>query len=312
MSAERILVFAYSEVGHECLRHLLDRGENVVFVYTYSDPAEGESWPPSVRRLCEERAVPHAAEFNWKSRTAVEFIRQQRPDLIFSFYYRDILPPEVLALPPYGAYNMHGALLPKFRGRAPVNWAVLEGEAETGATLHVMVPEPDAGDIVDFEKVPIGPDETAYEVQQKVTRAAVKVLSRQLDALKTGKAPRRKQNPAEATVRGRRGPEDGAIDWRKSAKQIHDLVRAVTHPFPGAFTEISGERMMIWRTLIPGLSMHDSFPGQFIIEGSHLFVCCGDDRLIEILQIQSEGEPEKPAAEWLQTHALSLAGAIRR
>lgn len=303
MTASRIVVFAYSDVGHECLRYLLDRGESVVACYTYTDPPDAGAWPPSVRRLCEQRGVPAALDFNWKNPAAIQHVRMQRPDVIFSFYYRDLLPKDVLVLPPYGAFNMHGSLLPKYRGRAPVNWAVLEGETETGATLHAMVEKADAGDIVDAERVPIGPDETAFEVQQKVVQAAVKVLSRQLDALKNGTAPRRRQSYAEGFTRGRRTPEDGAIDWSRPALQVHNLVRAVSHPYPGAFTDIFGGRTHVWKTRLPGLSKHDAFPGQVFVEGGRLYVSGGDDRFVELLRLQGPGEPELSAAEWLATHS---------
>lgn len=303
MTASRIVVFAYSDVGHACLQHLLERGEKVAYCYTYSDPPDAGPWPPSVRRLCEQHDIPMALDFNWKNPAAIQHVRIQRPDLILSFYYRDLLPKEVLALPPYGAFNMHGSLLPKFRGRAPVNWAVLEGETETGATLHAMVEKADCGDIVDVERVPIGPDETAFEVQQKVVQAAVKILARELDALKNGTAPRRRQNFAEGFYRGRRRPEDGAIDWSRPARQVHNLVRAVSHPYPGAFTDAFGDRTYIWRTQLPGLSKHDAFPGQVFVEGGRFYVSCGDDRFVEVLQIQSEGEPELSAAQWLATHS---------
>jgi methionyl-tRNA formyltransferase len=303
VSAGRIVVFAYSDVGYECLRYLLDRGEKVAYCYTYSDPPDAGPWPPSVRRLCDERGVPTGIDFKWGNAAAVQHVRIQRPDLILSFYYRDLLPKEVLAMPPYGAFNMHGSLLPKYRGRAPVNWAVLEGETETGATLHAMVERADAGDIVDAERVPIGPDDTAFEVQQRVVAAAVRILGRQLEALKNGTAPRRRQNYAEGFTRGRRTPEDGAIDWNRTSRQVHDLVRAVTHPYPGAFTDIFGGRTFVWKTQIPGLSKHDAFPGQIFVEGGRLYVSCGDDRFVEILELQGPGEPEMTAAQWLATHS---------
>ena len=167
-------------------------------------------------------------------------LRIAAPDLVFSFYYRRVLPEEMLAVPRLGAYNMHGSLLPKFRGRAPVNWAVLKGETRTGATLHAMTPRADAGPIVDQEAVPIGPEDTAFDVQKRVDAAAVAILARRLEELKAGTAPSRPQDDAAATRFGRRRPEDGRIDWSRPAREVHDLVRAVTHPYPGAFTDLFG------------------------------------------------------------------------
>ena len=172
------------------------------------------------------------------------------PDFLFSFYYRRMLGGPLLALPSRGALNMHGSLLPKFRGRAPVNWAVLMGERETGATLHYMSTKPDSGDIVGATAVPILPDDTAREVFDKVTVAAEMTLDRALPGLIAGTAPRRPQDLAQGSYFGGRGPEDGVIDWMRDAQAIHNLVRAVAPPYPGAFTAVGGVRARILRTRI--------------------------------------------------------------
>jgi methionyl-tRNA formyltransferase len=287
----RIAVFAYSETGHECLKWLLERGENVVLVVTHAD-APGEAiWFPSVAELARSRGIePVIADV--PDPALVARVRAAAPDLIFSFYFRHLLPDDLLAIPRRGAYNLHGSLLPKYRGRAPVNWAVANGENETGATLHVMSRKADAGDIVDQEPVPIGPDETASEVQKRVTQAGVRLLERRLAELAAGTAPRRKQDDAQATTFGRRKPEDGRIDWTRSAQQVHDLVRAVAHPYPGAFTDVFGGKTLVWRTRLPHLGAHDNFPGQVRSEQGRLYVACGDDRYVEILRIQREGQNE--------------------
>ena len=294
----RILVFAFSDLGHRCLEYLIGRGENVVGCYTYADPPVPGEWPPSLPALCRDRGVPCWTDVKW-SAEEIFHVRTLAPDLIFSFYYRELLPREVLALPRLGAFNMHGALLPKYRGRAPVNWAVLEGETETGATLHQMVEKADAGPIVDQEKVRIGPDDTAFDVQKRVTEAAVKILERQIEALGRGAAPRRPQRLEDGFYRGRRRPEDGLIDWNRPSGRVHDLVRAVTHPYPGAYTDLFGGKTFVWKTRLPGLAVHDGFPGQLLVESNRLLVCCGDDRYLEILVLQPEGKPEMTAAQWV-------------
>lgn len=286
----RIAVFAYSDTGHACLRFLLDRGENVVLVATHADHPEEVQWFPSVAALARSRGIEPAIFEDPRDLESVARVRSAAPDLLFSVYYRAILPREILALPRLGAYNIHGSLLPKYRGRAPVNWAVLNGETRTGATLHVMTEKPDAGDIVDQEPVPIEPDDTAFEVQRRVTAAAVRLLERRLEELKAETAPRRPQDEAAATTFGTRRPEDGNIDWAKTAKQVHDLVRAVTHPYPGAFTNVfGGGKTTLWKTRLPNLGGHDNFPGQVRREEGRLFVACGDDRYVEILSLQREG-----------------------
>ncbi len=295
----RIAVFAYSDTGHACLKHLLHRGENVVLVATHRDSPEEAAWFPSVAELSRSRGIEPVIMENPLDPQAIARVRAARPDLLFSFYYRKILPEEMLALPPLGAWNVHGSLLPKFRGRAPVNWAVLKGETRTGATLHRMTDRADRGPILDREEVAIGPDDTALEVQRRVTEAAVRVLERNLDALKAGTARPVPQDEAKASRFGRRRPEDGRIDWTRPAREVHDLVRAVTHPYPGAFTDLFGARTFVWRTRLPGLAAHDTFPGQVRTEDGRLYVACGDDRYVEILRVQPDGGPEEDAPQFL-------------
>ncbi len=293
-----LAVFAYSETGHECLRFLFDRGESVSLVVTHPDAPGENVWFPSVAELARSRGLePLVVETPDATLTAR--VRAAAPDLIFSFYFRHLLPEEILKLAPRGAYNLHGSLLPKYRGRAPVNWALVHGETQTGATLHVMSARADAGEIVDQEPVPIGPDDSAFEVQKRVTKAGLKILERRLGELRSGTAPRRAQDEREATTFPRRSPEDGRIDWTRSAEEVHNLVRAVTHPYPGAFTDIFGGRTFVWKTRLPHLGAHDNFPGQVRAEQGRLYVACGDDRYVEILRIQREGQNEIDARHFL-------------
>ena len=246
-SSCRILVFGYGEVGYRCLEILLRRGENVVGVFTHEDDVGETQWFRSVSELAKRSSLSVWKSEGLRDAASLTTIRALAPDLIFSFYYRSLIPNEILALARRGAFNMHGSLLPKYRGRAPVNWAVLNGERETGATLHYMVERADAGDIVDQERVEIGPEDTAFQVMAKVTEAACLVLERRLDELKQGRAPRIPQDHRKATKFGRRRPEDGRIDWSRRPHEIVNLVRAVTRPFPGAFTETEAGRLFVWR-----------------------------------------------------------------
>jgi methionyl-tRNA formyltransferase len=219
----------------------------------------------------------------------IAHLRALEPTLIFSFYYRNMICQEILDLPPLGAFNLHGSLLPKYRGRAPINWAVLKGEQETGVTLHYMVKRADAGDIVDQQAVSIGPKETALDVFHKVTAAARVVLERQIDALNRGAAPRHRQVETEMSYFGGRKPEDGRIDWTQSASAIFNLIRAVTHPYPGAFTTARGRRLFIWwAEPIPSCQGHAGL----ICSITPLRVTTGDGCL-EITAWQWEGEAEQ-------------------
>jgi methionyl-tRNA formyltransferase len=192
-----------------------------------------------------------------------------------------MLPVEWLALARRGAFNMHGSLLPKYRGRAPVNWALLKGETETGATLHEMVAKPDAGRIVDQERVAIGPDELALEVLRKVTDAAEIVLIRSLPRLLSGTAVLRPQDFARGSYFGARKPEDGRIDWSKSALEIHNLVRAVAPPYPGAFTD----KMRVLRSRVEDRKPPHGKTGPYR-EGDEWFAVCGDGKVLRLLEVE--------------------------
>jgi methionyl-tRNA formyltransferase len=212
MEPPRILFFGYSEVGYECLSLLFEQGRNVVALFTHE----------------------------------IERITALQPDLILSVYYRNMISAKILGLARLGAFNLHGSLLPKYRGRAPINWAILHGEPRVGMTLHRMVRAADAGAIVDQEGVNIGPRETAGEAFRKVLPCARRVMARQIDALLAGTARETPQDETQATYFGGRTPQDGRIDWSQPSRTIFNLIRAVTDPYPGAFTELGTARMTVW------------------------------------------------------------------
>jgi methionyl-tRNA formyltransferase len=243
------VVFAYHDVGVRCLRTLLAHGVEVPLVLTHRDSPGENIWFDSVARHALWHGIEVLTPDDPNVPAILERVRAARPEFLFSFYYRSLLGSELLSLPTRGAYNMHGSLLPKYRGRVPVNWAVLNGEPETGATLHAMVVQPDAGDIVDRESVPILPDDTAVEVFRKVTVAAEIALHRCLPALIAGTARHTPQNLAAGSYFGRRTARDGAIDWRRGALAVHNLIRAVAPPYPAAFSEAQGMPLRILHSL---------------------------------------------------------------
>ena len=282
MSASAV-VFAYHDVGVRCLSVLLAQGVDVKLVVTHADDPRENIWFASVARLAGEHglevAMPdHPGEPGFAARVAA-----LAPDFIFSFYYRHMLPAALLAAARRGAYNMHGSLLPKYRGRVPVNWAIIRGERETGATLHEMVEKPDAGRIVGQMAVPILPDDVALDVFRKVTVAAELVLHRSLPALADGSARPVEQDLAKGSYFGGRKPEDGRIDWSATAQEIHNLVRAVAPPYPGAFTTFRGSTLRVLKTRLTQLQAP---PGIAIDEHGMLHAGCGDGRRLDILQAE--------------------------
>ncbi|MFN7753512.1 MAG: formyltransferase, partial [Pseudomonadota bacterium] len=223
MSATAI-VFAYHDVGVRCLSVLLAHGVDVRLVVTHRDNPAERIWFASVERLARRHGLevitPDGVDDALQARVAA-----LAPDFVFSFYYRSMLPMSLLDLAHRGALNLHGSLLPRYRGRVPVNWAVIHGERETGATLHYMAAKPDAGDIVDQMAVPILPDDTAGEVFSKVTVAAEIVLDRSLPALIAGTAPRRAQDLAAGSYFGGRRRVDGRSAWARSGRAVLGGVR---------------------------------------------------------------------------------------
>jgi len=263
----KCLAFAYSEIGVESIQTLLDLGETVCGVITHRDHPNEARWFRSVEELAVRQGIAVIMPDDPNTPDVLAWARDRQPDIVFSFYYRKMLGQPLLELGRLGAYNMHGSLLPKFRGRAPVNWAIIEGATETGLTLHEMIKSPDAGDIVAQEGVVIGPDENAREVFDKLVPVARRLLTRVVPLLREGRAPRRAQNPAEARYFGARTPADGIIDWSQPAKRIHNLVRALTRPYPGAFTYVNGRKLFIWKGADRSIAAPRGKPGEVISAG---------------------------------------------
>ena len=284
----RAVVFAYHDVGVRCLEVLLSAGIDVPLVVTSPDDPHETRWFASVAAVAAERGLRVIAPADANTAEMIGLLADLQPDFLFSFYYRSLLAEPLLQAARRGALNLHGSLLPKYRGRAPVNWAILRGETETGATLHYMVGRADAGDIVDQMSVPILQDDDARIVFNKVTVAAEIVLARSLPGLLAGTAPRQPQPIGAGHYFGRRRAEDGRIDWTRSAVEIHNLVRAVAPPFPGAFGEIDGKRWRIHRTLLEPRILPPPLQARFFTEGDRLYLLCRDGGVLRVLHAVTE------------------------
>jgi methionyl-tRNA formyltransferase len=252
----------------------------VPLVVTHQDDLNENRWYASLFDFSTKKKLPVLADPD--PAVLERVVAQAHPDLIFSFYYRSMLPMSVLRQARLGAFNMHGSLLPKYRGRAPLNWAILKGERETGVTLHEMVEKPDAGRIVDQQAVPIGPDDTALEVFRRMTDVVEPVLKRSLPAIVKGHVRFKPNDLSRGSYYGRRRPEDGRIDWSRSAQEIHNLVRAVAPPFPGAFDE----KLNVLRTRMePQRRAPVGVKGPYR-EGAEWFAVCGDGKVLRLLEVQ--------------------------
>ncbi len=281
----KAIVFAYHDIGCVGLQALVDAGYDVQAVFTHTDSPDENNFFASVARLGAGLNLPVYAPEDINHPLWVDRIRELQPDIIFSFYYRNMISDEVLSLAPKGGFNLHGSLLPRYRGRAPVNWALLKGEKETGVTLHKMVKRPDAGDIVAQRAVPISAEDIALTLHAKVRDAAQVLLADVLPKMKQGDITLTPQDESQASYFGRRTAADGEIHWHKPATEINNLVRAVTEPYPGAFTYLGQRKMTIWRSR-PLATAHEKQPGT-VLSSDPLVVACGEGAL-EIQAGQSE------------------------
>jgi methionyl-tRNA formyltransferase len=280
------VVFAYHDVGVNCLKALLNAGIQVDLVVTHQDDPNENVWFGSVAKLCQEKNISYITPSANELIGLTPKFQALAPDYIFSFYYRFMIPEQILKCAKIAALNMHGSLLPKYRGRAPVNWAILHGETETGATLHVMEAKPDAGDIVGQVAVSINPDETATDVFSKVSQAAVSVIDEVLPSLLEGIVPRKSNELQKGSYFGGRKPADGQIHWNQTAKRVHDLVRAVAPPYPGAFTAHDGKTMIVAQTSLKGpfpANLDLGVCGIQVVD-NRVFGICGDHQAVEILK----------------------------
>ena len=308
----RAVVFGYHNVGVRCLKALLAHSVDVALVVTHEDSPGETIWFGSVAHTAAEYAIPTIAPGDPNAADVVARVAAARPDFIFSFYYRRMLAPALLSLAQRGALNMHGSLLPKYRGRAPVNWAIIHGETETGATLHYMADKPDTGDIVAQTTVPILPEDVAGDVFVKVTVAAEMTLDRALPALLAGTAPRTPQDAGTASYFGGRKPEDGVIDWSKSASAIHNLVRAVAPPYPGARTLIDGHPARLLRTRVLDATAPAVIAPAFDIADARITVGCGGGGILQVLELEIDDAIVGAGAfaHWRAAHAAALPGRI--
>jgi methionyl-tRNA formyltransferase len=284
------VVFAYHNVGVRCLEVLLAHRVDVPLVVTHEDDPREEIWFGSVARIGSEHGIEVIAPRDPNDAGVVARVAACRPDFIFSFYYRQMLKAALLAIPSRGALNMHGSLLPEYRGRSPVNWAILHGETRTGATLHYMTEKPDNGDIVGQTAVPILPDDTARDVFDKVVVAAELTLDAAVPSLIDGTAPRRPQDLSRGGYFGGRRPEDGIIDWAKSATEIHNLVRAVAPPYPGARTTVGGKSGRVLRTRVLDATARPASTPSLSHEEGRLIARCGGGGALLVLELEIEGE----------------------
>ncbi|QJP95779.1 MULTISPECIES: bifunctional UDP-4-amino-4-deoxy-L-arabinose formyltransferase/UDP-glucuronic acid oxidase ArnA [Pseudomonas] len=277
MSAKTV-VFAYHDIGCAGIEALLNSGYDIAAVFTHADDPKENAFYASVAQLCASKGIPVHAPEDANHPLWIERIAKLDPDYIFSFYYRNLLSEQLLALAKKGAFNLHGSLLPRYRGRAPANWVLVNGETETGVTLHRMVKRADAGAIVAQQRVAIERSDTGLTLHAKLRTAASDLLRDTLPNMLQGKITETPQDESKATVFGRRTPADGKLVWARPAEQLFNLVRAVTRPYPGAFCAVGEHKLIVWSAeVVKG--NEGQAPGR-VISVDPLRIACGEDSLV--------------------------------
>jgi UDP-4-amino-4-deoxy-L-arabinose formyltransferase/UDP-glucuronic acid dehydrogenase (UDP-4-keto-hexauronic acid decarboxylating) len=285
----KTVVFAYHNMGLAGLDALMRHGYDIAAVFTHEDDPDENCWFGSVKNWALQKNIPVYTTEEVNSPQWIAKIAAINPDIIFSFYYRKMIGREILDLPRIGAFNLHGSFLPAYRGRCPVNWVIINGEAQTGVTLHYMIDKPDAGDIIGQKAVAIELLDTAKTLYDKLCGAAKELLDELLPLIKSNQIPRRKQNLAEGSYYGGRRPEDGRIDWNKSAYEIYNLIRAVTEPYPGAFALLDNdEKIIIWWAQ-PVVLDKAVIPGKLVITNKEVLVQTGENA-IKLLDVEVKGK----------------------
>jgi UDP-4-amino-4-deoxy-L-arabinose formyltransferase/UDP-glucuronic acid dehydrogenase (UDP-4-keto-hexauronic acid decarboxylating) len=269
----KAVVLAYHNIGCIGIRALLAHGFDIQAVFTHRDDPGENIWFEAVAELAAANDIPVYAPEDINHPLWVQRIREIGADILFSFYYRNLVGQEILEIPPAGCLNLHGSLLPRYRGRCPVNWVLVNGEKETGVTLHYMTPRPDDGDIVGQRQVAIDDDDTALSLHAKLGAAAGQLLDRCLPQIKENRVERVAQERSAASYFGGRRPQDGEIDWNQSSAAIRNLVRAVTRPYPGAFSFLGNRKCIIWQVTSAETSP-DAGPGK-VLSTQPLTIACG-------------------------------------
>jgi methionyl-tRNA formyltransferase len=289
----KTVVFAYHNIGIVGLETLVREEFDIRAIFSHFDDPEENIWFGSVSEWGKENQIPVFCPKNVNTPEWIEMIRKISPEVIFSFYYRHLLCRDIFRIPSAGSFNLHGSLLPAYRGRSPVNWVLVKGEQRTGVTLHHIVEAPDAGDIVGQKEVLIEFEDTAYTLYQKLCVKAKELLEEVLPLIKKGIPPRVAQNLKQGSYYGGRKPEDGKIDWDWPVLQIYNLVRAVTEPYPGAFTYLpEDEKMFIWWALPEKGSASEHPVGTLEFEKDNVYVRASDGRL-RLLDIEVRKERMK-------------------
>ncbi|TDO95230.1 methionyl-tRNA formyltransferase [Halanaerobium saccharolyticum] len=275
----RILFFGGHDLGKITLEHLLEQDKDVLAaVMTETD----NEWYHGLEEVTDKYNLKLFKEKNINDNQFVKKTRNDlKPDLIISVNFDQIFKKEIINIPENGCINIHASLLPKYRGRAPLNWAILKGEKETGVTVHYINEGIDTGKIILQEKINIKKTDYIADILEKVKEKYPEMINKAVDLIKNDKVEPVEQKKENGSYYGKRTPADGLIDWSQSAKDIYNLIRAVSHPYPGAFTYLDDEKLFIWRAEVEDETANNEQPGKIIEKADEVFsVQCGRGQLL--------------------------------
>ena len=297
----RILFMGTPDFAVPCLQSLLDAGHEVAAVFTRKDKPKGRGYTlsaPPVKELAVRRGIPVYQPATLRTPEAEETVRRLSPDVIVVVAYGRILPKEILEIPPLGCVNVHASLLPKYRGAAPIQWAVIGGEKVTGVTAMMMDDGIDTGDILFSEQTEIGPDETAGELSDRLSGMGAKLIVKTLEALRDGTAVRTPQT-GESVYASMLSREKSRVDWSRPAPEIHNLIRGFL-PWPAAWTVYRNKRLKIYGSAAVPEPGEEA--GKVFERDGRFLVCCGEGTVLELLEVQPEGGRRMSGKDFLRGH----------
>lgn len=304
----RILFMGTPEFAVASLRRLVEDGHEICGVFTQPDKPKNRGHKlmfSPVKEYALTQNLPVYQPLKMRDGEAEALVKQLAPELIVVAAYGKILPEEILNTPPYGSINVHSSLLPKYRGAAPINWAILDGEAETGVSIMYMAKELDAGDVILQKTTPIGEQEDAQALTARLAELGAQALSEAVEALRNGTAGRTPQDASQQTYASMLSRDMSPIDWNRTARQINCQVRGLI-PWPCATTELAGQRFKIYETVLGRET--DAAPGTILSAGKQgIEVACGDGQSLYLTQLQAEGGKRMAAAAYLLGHPMEIS-----
>ena len=303
----RILFMGTPEFAVEQLKRLVETGHEICGVFTQPDKPKNRGMKMTFSPV-KEYALTHGLEVyqptKMRDGNALAIVRELQPELIVVAAYGRILPEDILTLPPFGSINVHSSVLPKYRGAAPINWAILDGQKETGVTIMYMTRDLDAGDIVCSKKTDIMPDEDAQELTHRLALLGADALEDAIEKIADGTAVRTPQDHSASTYAPMLSKDLSPMDWTRSAQALHDQVRGLI-PWPCASMELGGKKVKVFKTRM-GAEINAA-AGTILTAGKQgLEIACGDGRSLWILQLQAEGGKRMMAADYLRGHPVEI------